>query len=102
MGNRWRWDAAALTIDFGRERQLIRFEFRSRAMSDGSAIITSIRLVIDDGRLILGPFETPDPDVEYSFDFEAPVTARTVRVEAVTSTGGNTGAREIRFYSLDE
>lgn len=71
-------------------------------MSNGSAIITSIRLVIDDGRLILGPFETPDPDVEYSFDFEAPVTACTVRVEAVTSTGGNTGTREIRFYSLDE
>ena len=106
MGTEWATDgdgdAAALTIDFGRERQLIRFEFRSRAMGDGSAIITSIRLVIDAGRLILGPFETPDPDVEYSFDFEAPVTARTVRVEAVTSTGGNTGAREIRFYSLDD
>ena len=28
------------------------------------------------------------------------VTANSVRVEAVTSTGGNTGAREIRFYSL--
>ena len=106
MGTEWATDgdgdAAALTIDFGRDRQLIRFEFRSRAMSDGSAIITSIRLVIDAGRLILGPFETPDPDVEYSFDFEAPVTARTVRVEAVTSTGGNTGAREIRFYSVDD
>ena len=94
-------DAAALTIDFGRERTLVRFEFRSRSMSDGSAIITSIRLVIDDGRLTLGPFATPDPNVEYSFEFETPVTARSVRVEAVTSTGSNTGAREIRFYSLD-
>ena len=57
-------------------------------------------LIIDDGRLTLGPFATPDSNVEYSFEFETPVTANSVRVEAVTSTGGNTGAREIRFYSL--
>ena len=94
-------DDAAITIDFGSQRTLFRFEFRSRQMADGSSIITSVRLIFDDG-LILGPFDTSDPSQVHSFDFDEPVTARTVRVEAVASTGGNTGAREIRFFAIDD
>lgn len=89
-------DDAWIELHLGIQRALTRFEFRSRRMPDGSSIITSVQLRFD-GADLLGPFATPDPDVVYGFDFASPVSTRTVRVEAVTSTGGNTGAREIRL-----
>ncbi len=46
---------------------------------------------------VLAPYSTPDPDVLYGFDLETAISARRVFVEAVTTTGGNTGAREIRL-----
>lgn len=95
-------DNAFIEVDFGRERTIARFAFRSRKMADGSSIITSLRLLISTGgastALVKGPFETPDPDQTYLFDFAAPVTARRIRLEALTTTGGNTGAKEIQFF----
>lgn len=95
-------DNAFIEVDFGRQRTLSRFGFRSRKMADGSSIITSLRLIISSGdasaSLVKGPFQTPDPDQTYLFDFAAPVTARRIRLEAVTTTGGNTGAKEIQFF----
>ena len=89
-------DNAWIDIDFGEQRQITRVEFRSRVMPDSTSIISSLQLRFDDGAA-LGPFSTPNPDVVYGFDLQQPVTARRVRVEAVATTGGNTGAREIRF-----
>jgi hypothetical protein len=94
-------DDAWVELDFGSQRRLLRFEFRSRRMDDGSSIITSVQLVFD-GSTVVGPFDTPSPDVLYGFDLQPPVSARTVRIEAVTTTGGNTGAREIRLLGLDD
>jgi hypothetical protein len=94
-------DNAWIAFDFGRQRQITRFEFRSRRMADGSSIITSVQLTFSDD-VVLGPFSTPDPDVVYGFDFETAVVSRSVRVDAVTTTGGNTGAREIRFLGPGE
>jgi len=69
-------------------------EFRSRQMPDGTAIVTSVQLSFDDADPI-GPFATPNPGEVYGF--ELAVDAESVRLGVVTSTGGNTGAREIRF-----
>ena len=92
-------DDAAVTLDFGQERTITHFAYRSRMMSDGSSIVTSVQIVLpEQGNQVLGPFATPDHDVRYVFPLAEPVTARTVRVEAVETTGGNTGAREIQFF----
>ncbi|MFC1607113.1 fibronectin type III domain-containing protein [Candidatus Latescibacterota bacterium] len=92
---------AFITLDFGDERTVVKFGFRSRKMSNGTAIITGVRLIFD-GDTVAGPFETPDPDTTYTFDLEPPVVTGTVRIEAVTTTGGNTGAKEIQFFSPEE
>ncbi len=91
-------DGAYVVLDFGQSRSLTHFGFRSRKMRDMTSITTSVRLVFDDGAAVLGPFATPDPDHRYAFAFAQPITARKVRVEAVTSSGGNTGAKEIQFF----
>lgn len=89
-------DDAWIDIDLGQPRRITRFEFRSRVMPDGTSIIASLLLRLDGGDAI-GPFSTPDPDVLYGFDLDTAVTARRVVIEAETTSGGNTGAREIRL-----
>jgi hypothetical protein len=94
-------DDAFATFDFGQERTLVRFGFRSRQMADGSSIITQVRLIFGDGETA-GPFDTPDPAQLYQFDIQPVQVTRTVRVEAVATTGGNTGALEIQFFTAGE
>jgi len=91
-------DNAYLVINLSRVYLLQGVGFRSRKMNDGSAIITSFNLVFDD-QSVFGPFATQDPDKVYSFDFPSPVSSQSVRFEAVTSTGGNTGARAIQIFT---
>jgi hypothetical protein len=90
-------DDAWLSIDFGEMRDLEAFGFRSRKMTDGTSIITSVRIIFDE-QTMMGPFATPDPDQRYVFEI-APTRAQRVRVEAVSTTGGNTGVKEIEFFS---
>lgn len=89
-------DNAWVDIDFGQSRHITRFEFRSRVMPDSSSIIASVLLRFD-GAAAIGPFSTPDPDVLYGFDLDVAVAARRVVIEAGATSGGNTGAREIRL-----
>lgn len=93
-------DDAFIELELGSSRTLERFGFRSRMMTDGSSIIESVRLILD-GETELGPFETPDPDQRYEFELD-PVVASRVRVEAVQTTGGNTGAKEIELFERTE
>lgn len=93
-------DDAWIDIDLGVERTISRVEFRSRRMPDGSSIIRSFQLRLS-ADAILGPFDTPDPDVLYGVDLTPPIVKRRVIVEAVTTTGGNTGAREIRLLGSE-
>lgn len=90
-------DDAWVTLDFGVMRDVQSFGFRSRKMLDGTSIVTSVRLIFD-GDTTMGPFATPDPDLRYEFPL-TPIRARQVRVEVVTSTGGNTGAKAIQFFT---
>lgn len=91
-------DEAWVELDFGSERELRTFAFRSREMSDKSSIISKLQLVFDEGAETRGPFETPEPSERYQFELDPPVVAERVRLEALETSGGNTGAREIEFY----
>lgn len=90
-------DAAWIELEFGGLRRITGFGFRSRHMSDGSSVIRRVELAFD-GDTERGPFDAPDATQRYLFPIEPPVEASRVRIEAVETTGGNTGAREIEFY----
>jgi hypothetical protein len=90
-------DDAWLELDLGQARPLLGFGYRSRMMTDGSSIVTSAELLLD-GETRLGPFATPEHTRAYRFEFSAPITAQRVRFEARSSTGGNTGARDIQLF----
>ncbi len=86
-------DSASLTIDLGEVTPVIGIVFRSREMTDGTAIIQQYTVTVDDGATI-GPLPAgPDGEVsDVSFE------GRILRFDATTTTGGNTGAVEIEVY----
>ncbi len=87
---------AFITIDLGRPMAIAGVAFRTREMSDGSAITRTFDVVVDGGRRY-GPFpagDRLDPRVAaVSF------TGRRLRFDVVKSTGGNTGAAEIEVFA---
>jgi hypothetical protein len=89
-------DDAWLELDLGQERHLIQIGFRSRDMTDGTSIVQEFELSFDGEPA--GRFMTPDPDITYVFPI-SPVDVQVVRVDAVVTTGGNTGIRELQLYS---
>lgn len=84
-------DAASITLDLGEHRAIASVAFRTRSMSDGSAI-TDTFLVHADG-MEYGPFPA-GPDT-----VALPIEARTLRFDVASSSGGNTGAIEIEIYA---
>lgn len=88
-------DQAWIEIDLGRSVDVARIGLRTRTMGT-SAQILSFRVVTDSGQ-VLGPFELPDASA--MFDFPLTVAARTLRIEVVSSSGGNTGIGEVAVYS---
>lgn len=90
-------DEAWIELEFGELRTITSWAFRSRHMADGTGIIHKVELAFD-GDTERGPFEVPDPAQRYVFPIEPPVEASRVRIKAVETSGGNTGAREISFY----
>ena len=93
-------DDAWVTIDLGQTRSLTLFRFQSREMTDGSSIISELELFRVEGtqETSLGTFEVPSPKEIYTFQFAPPVSASKIRLQAVQTTGGNTGANEIQFF----
>lgn len=85
-------DHASITVDLGRVANLTGIGFRTRRMSDGTSIITAIEVVVDGRRY--GPFRTA-PGLAV---IPLHASGRVVRIEAVHSTGGNTGAQDIAIY----
>lgn len=69
--------------------------FRTREMSDGSAITRTFAVAVDGGKRF-GPFPAGDRldprTAAVSF------TGRRLRFAVVSSTGGNTGAAEIEVF----
>jgi hypothetical protein len=85
-------DHASITIDLGRTYDITGVGFRPRQMSDGTSIITAVEIVVDGHRY--GPFKTA-PGLSV---IRLNARGRTVRIDAVHSTGGNTGAQDIAIY----
>lgn len=86
-------DEASLTIDLGEEVDVVGIGYRSREMSDGTAVVRSYTVTVDDDETF-GPFEV-DSGLSVA---EVAFTGRVVRIDAEETTGGNTGAVEIEVY----
>ncbi len=88
-------DNAWIEIELAETIEVTGFGFWSRTMGD-TGEIRKLR-VLDKTGEVLGEFEIPDAEKLYNFTF-TPVQSRGLRFEVIESTGGNTGAREIRIY----
>jgi hypothetical protein len=88
-------DKAWIEVDLGKDYPLTAVGLRTRTMGT-SAQIESFRVVTDKGAT-LGPFTIPDASASYFFPVD--VSARTLRYEVVTSSGGNTGAAEVDAFT---
>ena len=89
-------DRAFITIDLGRKRNITGVSFRTREMSNGSAITRTFAVVVDGGKRY-GPF--PAGNRLNPRTAAVTFTGRRLRFDVVTSTGGNTGAAEIQVFS---
>ncbi|MEA2058295.1 MAG: discoidin domain-containing protein [Actinomycetota bacterium] len=89
-------DDAFIVIDLGESREVAGVEFLTRSMSDGSAIASEYTVTVDDGETF-GPF--PAGDAADSMFSEAQFSGRVIRFDVAASTGGNTGAIEVRVFA---
>jgi hypothetical protein len=90
-------DDAWITIELPAPLEVVGFAVRSRSMTDGSSIVQSFQVTVDEDH-VLGPF---DADEQIVLDADATVVGRRFRFDALTTTGGNTGAVEIEIYAAD-
>lgn len=84
-------DDAFVTVDLGEEFDVTAVAFRTRQMSDGSAITRTFTVTVDDGETF-GPFAAGPDTIDVAF------RGRVLRFDVVESTGGNTGAVEVEVY----
>ncbi len=89
-------DEAFITIDLGEPVEVGGVEFLTRSMTDGSAITDTFALRVDGGET-LGPFPAGNP--AETATAHVSVTGQVLTFEVVTSSGGNTGAVEIRVFA---
>ena len=87
-------DAAWIEVGFSDRAHVTTIGFWTRTMGS-SAQIESFQVVTDEGQTY-GPFELSDAGGATYFDTD--FTARNLRFEVVSSSGGNTGAVEIEIY----
>jgi hypothetical protein len=78
-----------------KKAQLHAVEVWTRLMSDGTAQVFAFTLTTDGGE-VLGPFTLHDAAQAYRF--EVNVIARSLRLDVVDSSGGNTGLVEFAAY----
>ncbi len=88
-------DDAYIVIDLGEAHAVRGFEFLTRSMTDGTATTTTYMVSVD-GSEPLGPFPAGNPANPEIVPVD--VTGQVFRFEVEDSTGGNTGAIEIRIY----
>jgi hypothetical protein len=88
-------NAAFVEIELARPARLHAVAVWTRSMSDGTAQIFAFTLTTDGGE-VLGPFTLQDAAQPYRF--EVAVTARSLRLDVVDSSGGNTGLVEFAAY----
>lgn len=90
-------DDAFITVDLGSAQEIAGVEFLTRTMADGSATTETFFVVVDDGDR-LGPFVAGNPANPVLN--EVSLTGQVLRFEVQDTSGGNTGAIEIRVFAL--
>jgi hypothetical protein len=89
-------DDAFIEIDLGSPQDVIGVEFITRTMGDGTATATEYTVTVNGGD-VFGPFPAGDPsDNRFA---EALFAGQVLRFDVVSSTGGNTGAIEVRVFA---
>jgi hypothetical protein len=86
---------AFIEIELAQPTRLHAVEIWTRSMSDGTAQISAFTLTTDAGE-VLGPFTLQDAAQPYRFEVD--VVARSLRLDVVESSGGNTGLVEFAVY----
>lgn len=87
-------DDAWLEIDLGESTTVSGFEYLTRAMTDGTSITETYTVTVDDTETF-GPFPAGNPaDPQPAL---ITVTGQVFRFDVDSSTGGNTGAVELRI-----
>jgi hypothetical protein len=86
---------AFIEVQLARPADVDAVEVWTRSMTDGTAQILAFTLTTDSGE-DLGPFALED--AEQAHRFEVDVTARSLRLDVVDSTGGNTGLIEFAVF----
>jgi F5/8 type C domain/Purple acid Phosphatase, N-terminal domain len=87
-------DDASMTLDLGRPVSVVGVALRSRSMSDGSSVVETFSVTVDDGQTY-GPFDAGTTLVVNEVQF----TGQVLRIDADRTSGGNTGAAEIEVYA---
>ncbi|MCL7455519.1 MAG: discoidin domain-containing protein, partial [Anaerolineae bacterium] len=87
---------AFIEVELAEPARVHAVEVWTRSMSDGTAQILAFTLTTDTGD-VLGPFEMADAAEPYRFELED-VVARSLRLDVVESSGGNTGLVEFAVY----
>lgn len=87
-------DDASITLDLGRPVDVVGVALRSRSMSDGSSVVETFTVTVDDGQTY-GPFDAGTAFVVN----DVAVTGQVLRIDAGRTSGGNTGAAEIEVYA---
>lgn len=85
-------DDAWIEVDLAATTEIVGFAYRSREMTDGTAIVETYTVTVDGGEP-LGPFAADGTPTEVATE------GTSVRIDADTTTGGNTGAVEIDIYA---
>jgi hypothetical protein len=88
-------DDAFIEIELSDRARLHAIDVWTRTMSDGSSEIRVFTITTDAGEVI-GPLTLPDAAQAYRFDVN--IEARTLRLDVVESSGGNTGLVEFAAY----
>ncbi len=86
-------DDAYIVIDLGTAMEITGVGFRTREMSDGTAVTNTYTVSVD-GADAIGPL---DAGIGLSVSNFAAM-GQVVRIDMYTTTGGNTGAVEIEIY----
>jgi hypothetical protein len=88
-------DDAYIVIDLGSAQTVAGVEFITRTMSDGTATTTEYTVTVDGGETY-GPFAAGNQSDSGFIEVE--FTGQILRFDVAVSSGGNTGAIEIRAF----
>ncbi len=88
-------DEAFLEVALPSPSHLHAVEVWTRSMSDGSAQVSTFKIMTDTGEEF-GPFTLANADQAHRFEIDA--QAANLRLEVISSTGGNTGLVEFAAF----